>query len=106
MKPSSLKKDEQKTVYDAHPARNLEPRAQGYGIGGGYERPRRRSVESVEKSQETYGPLPHSGYFGSGAGPERFKRGEAGFRDELSWYLAQYGRTTTDNEKKDDKPGR
>jgi hypothetical protein len=100
MKPRSSKKDEPTIDYDTHPARNLEPRAQGYGIGGGYEKPRRRSTESAEKKNETYGPLPHSGYFGSGAGRERFKRGEAGFRDELAWYPAQYGRTTTDSEKK------
>jgi len=95
MKQSKPEDETPGVNYENHPARNLQPRAIGYGIGGGYEKPRRRKNESRETSAETYGPLPHSGYYGSGSGRERFQRGQAGFRDELSWYLAQYGHTTT-----------
>jgi len=78
-----------------HPARSLEPRAKGYGIGGGYEKPYRDRRGPKNDHGQTYGPLPHSGYYGAGAGNERFERGKAGFDAEISWYRAQYGHNTS-----------
>ena len=77
-----------------HPSRNLEPRARGYGIGGGYEKPYRKRRAPAD-SRESYGPVPHSGYYGVGAESDRFERGTAGFNKELSWYTAQYGEKTS-----------
>jgi len=87
-------KDEQ-DHSNGHPSRSLEPRARGYGIGGGYERPYRKRQALADEVKESYGPLPHSGYYGAGAGAERFKRGQAGFDEELLWYRAQYGENTS-----------
>lgn len=78
----------------SNPSRSLEPRARGYGIGGAYEKPY-RSVRAVDGERvEEYGPLPHSGYYGTGAGSARFHRGQAGYNKELSWYGPQYGENT------------
>lgn len=77
-----------------HPSRNLEPRGRGYGIGGGYERPYRKSSGMPDQS-ESYGPIPHSGYYGSGATKKRFEHGQAGFKEELPWYGPQYGEKTS-----------
>jgi hypothetical protein len=77
-----------------HPSRSIEPRMRGYGIGGGYERPYRKRPKPADDPEESYGPLPHSGYYGAGGGVERFKRGEAGYSKELSWYSPQYGERT------------
>jgi hypothetical protein len=89
----SLKK---KTQKHPHPSRSLEPRARGYGIGGGYERPYRKRPTTADEPAEVYGPLPHSGYYGSGIGSERFRRGQAGYNEELSWYGPQYGEKTSE----------
>ena len=78
----------------SHPSRSLEPRAKGYGIGGGYERPYRKALRPWDHRSESYGPVPHSGYYGAGAGVARFERGQAGYNKELSWYGAQYGEST------------
>ena len=79
-----------------HPSRSLEPRARGYGIGGAYERPYRDARKTASEQVESYGPLPHSGYYGAGvAGSARFQRGQAGYNKELSWYGPQYGETTS-----------
>lgn len=86
-----------------HPSRNLESRSDGFGIGGGYERPyRKERPKTADNEEGLYGPMPHAGYYGSGAGARPFKRGQAGFRDELSWYGSQYGEKTSgyDNSKK------
>jgi hypothetical protein len=79
----------------SHPSRSLGPRAKGYGIGGGYEKPYRERPRPKDHQRESYGPVPHAGYYGAGAGKERFERGQAGFKDELSWYGAQYGEKTS-----------
>ena len=79
-----------------HPSRSLEPRARGYGIGGGYERPYRKRPATADEPVDVYGPLPHSGYYGSGVASERFRRGQAGYNQELSWYGPQYGETTSE----------
>jgi len=85
---------------DRHPSRNLAPRAKGYGIGGGFEKPYRKRIQTPNQQRESYGPVPHSGYYGAGAGTERFERGQAGFNKELSWYDAQYGEETSGFDKK------
>lgn len=77
-----------------HPSQCLEPRAKGYGIGGGYERPYRKLPKPSDEQGDSYGPLPHSGYYGAGAGSGVFKRGQAGYDRELSWYGPQYGEAT------------
>jgi hypothetical protein len=90
-------------VVKGHPSKNLESRSRGFGIGGGYERPyRKENPKTSENDEGLYGPLPHSGYYGSGMGSRPFKKGEAGFSDELSWYGSQYGERTSgyDNSKK------
>lgn len=53
----------------------------------------------MEHHRESYGPVPHAGYYGAGAGRERFERGQAGFDAELSWYRAQYGEHTSNPSK-------
>jgi len=78
-----------------HPSRSLEPRARGYGIGGGYERPYRMPSSRTDERAESYGPLPHSGYYGGGLQSKRFKQGQAGFKEELPWYGPQYGEKTS-----------
>ena len=82
-----------------HPSRSLVARARGFGIGGGYERPYRKEKPKPADSDKMYGPLPHAGYYGAGAGSGPFKRGQAGFSDELSWYRSQYGEKTSGHDK-------
>jgi hypothetical protein len=84
---------------DPHPSRNLEPRARGYGIGGGFEKKYRKRITPADQRSGSYGPVPHSGYYGAGAGAERFQRGEAGFKKELEWYGPQYGENTSGQHK-------
>src|SRR5690242_9435658 len=83
--------DVEQPGISAHPSRNLAPRGRGYGIGGGYERPYRKHPRPADDQQQSYGPVPHSGYYGAGAKTERFERGKAGYNNELSWYAFQYG---------------
>jgi hypothetical protein len=84
-----------------HPSVNLEPRARGFGIGGGYERPyRKERPKPADGGEATYGPLPHSGYYGAGEGGRPFKQGQASFSDELDWYRSQYVEKTSGYEKK------
>jgi hypothetical protein len=80
-----------------HPSRVLDLRKNGYGIGGGYERPLKQPEKIKTDNREgLYGPIPTAGYYGGGTGTAdiRFKVGQAGFRDELPWYRAQYGEET------------
>jgi hypothetical protein len=84
-----------------HPSRLLGARKRGYGIGGGYERPyRKERVHTGDSATELYGPLPHAGYYGDGTMDRPFKRGQAGFSNELEWYKSQYGERTSGYEKK------
>jgi hypothetical protein len=92
-------KETEATSVDSHPSRNLQPRARGYGIGGGFEKPYRKRITPADQRNGSYGPVPHSGYYGAGAGAERFQRGEAGFKKELEWYGAQYGEKTSGQNK-------
>jgi hypothetical protein len=50
----------------------------------------------MDNRGESYGPVPHAGYYGAGAGNERFERGQAGFDKELPWYRVQYGERTSE----------
>jgi hypothetical protein len=78
-----------------HPSRVLDLRKNGYGIGGGYERPLKQPEKiRTDNRDGLYGPIPTAGYYGGGTADIRFKVGQAGFRDELSWYPAQYGEET------------
>jgi hypothetical protein len=79
-----------------HPSRNLQSRSGGFGIGGGYERPyRKENSKKSENEEGLYGPLPHAGYYGSGTADRPFKKGQAGFAEELPWYRLQYGERTS-----------
>lgn len=83
-------------IARSHPSRNLRPRSNGFGIGGGYERPytKTKKEEKPAKEQSKYGPLPHSGYYGSSEESLRFQQGEASFKGELALYKSQYGEAT------------
>jgi hypothetical protein len=84
-----------------HPSRKLELRSRGYGIAAGYERPYKRARGEQQKSKdESYGPIPHSGYYGAGEALRPFKVGQAGFDKELEWYRNQYGKETSGYAKK------
>jgi hypothetical protein len=79
-----------------HPSRSLPSRARGYGIAAGYERPYQRGKSGAPASEpDAYGPIPHSGYYGTGDSARPFKRGQAGYSEELLWYPAQYGEETS-----------
>jgi hypothetical protein len=97
--PPTGEESERRTSANSHPSRSLGPRAKGYGIGGGYEKPYRKRARPADHQSESYGPVPHSGYYGAGAGAERFERGQAGYNNELSWYGAQYGENTSGRSK-------
>jgi hypothetical protein len=84
-----------------HPSRRLELRAKGYGIGGGYERPyRKEKSKPADDRRELYGPMPHSGYYGTGNSERPFKLGQASFNEEMSWYRNQYGEETSGYDEK------
>lgn len=79
-----------------HPSFHLGPRLSGFGIGGGYERPYKRELVKTESlSPLRYGPLPHSGYYGSAEGGWRFRFGQATFGPEIELYKGQYGEETS-----------
>ena len=79
-----------------HPSRKLEMRSDGYGIAAGYEKPYKRTrAEHKKGKDESYGPIPHSGYYGAGEALRPFKVGQAGFDKELEWYRNQYGKETS-----------
>jgi hypothetical protein len=79
-----------------HPSRSLPSRAQGYGVAAGYEKPYRpRTAKPASAKPDEYGPIPHSGYYGAGDSARPFKRGQAGYSEELLWYPAQYGEKTS-----------
>lgn len=91
--PATAKDD---TANNAHPSRSLSSRAQGYGIAAGYERPyRKRTAEPHVRQKDEYGPIPDSGYYGSGDSARPFRRGQAGYSGELLWYPPQYGEQTS-----------
>jgi len=79
-------------VRELHPSQNLEDRARGFGIGGGYERPLRRIAGVGTTVSNVYGTVPPSGYYGGGVGQLPFEFGKANFGHELGLYPDQYGR--------------
>lgn len=83
-----------------HPSKSLPARARGFGIGGGYERPYRKEKPKSGDSDNLYGPMPHAGYYGTGGETKPFKKGQAGFAEELNWYRTQYGENTSGYEKR------
>ena len=88
-------------IEEPHPSRKLEMRSGGYGIAAGYEKPYRRPKEEQNKGKdESYGPIPHSGYYGAGEALRPFKFGQARFDKELDWYRNQYGKETSGYAKK------
>jgi hypothetical protein len=79
-----------------HPSRNLGPRAKGYGIGGGYERPyKKERAGSKDTRKHLYGPLPHAGYYGTGSAERPFGEGQASFSNEIELFHKQYGERTS-----------
>jgi len=92
-------KDEKETSVSPeelrHPSRNLKLRSKGYGIAAGYEKKRGSNQSPPDWRRAIYGPLPHSGYYGTGLGSRPFKSGQAGFSEELDWYHSQYGELTS-----------
>jgi len=92
----SVSSTKEANSQNAHPSRSLASRSRGYGIAAGYESPYRGKTSAPSASQlDQYGPVPHSGYYGAGEGAGSFKRGQAGYSEELLWYLAQYGEKTS-----------
>jgi hypothetical protein len=80
-----------KKKKETHPSLDLVVRGKGYGIAAGYEKSYKKTVDKDEETGEKYGPIPHSGYYGSGLGLRPFKAGQASFDNEKSWYSKQYG---------------
>jgi len=78
-----------------HPSRNLGARSRGFGVAAGYEKPLNRNRLEGASRREVYGPLPPAGYYGTGIEARPFKRGQAGFSNEIDWYRAQYGENTS-----------
>jgi len=95
-------------TFDAkkHPSRVLGARKNGYGIGGGYERPLKQTEKvKTDNRDGLYGPVPLSGYYGGGTADTadtRFRMGQAGFLKELAWYRAQFGEETALSKKKEE----
>ena len=79
-----------------HPSTSLEARRNGFGIGGGYERPLKRRGEV--RTGVSYGPLPHAGYYGTGSPVTRFGIGQAGFSQEARWFEDQFGKRTSSSD--------
>src|SRR5215469_12011363 len=81
---------------EKHPAWSLEQRKQGFGIGGGYERPYRlRAIGKTDSRTGLYGPIPHAGYYGANDPQRRFSVGQATYSGEISWYKRQFGEKTS-----------
>jgi len=78
-----------------HPSRSLDARSHGFGVAAGWERAYNREEKPLEVTKDVYGPIPHGGYYGAGIGLRPFKKKEASFSEELSWYKAQYGEKTS-----------
>lgn len=84
-----------------HPSKSLEARQNGFGVAAGIEKPYERAVDKEvikdkeKEVEEKYASIPHSGYYGTGLGARPFKKGQASFNDEISWYKTQYGETTS-----------
>jgi hypothetical protein len=91
-----MKKNKDDISGKSHPSRDLAVRQEGFGIAAGYEKPYSNQGKPTQliDSNQLYGAVPHSGYYGTGIGLRPFKRGQAGFNEEMSWYEKQYGEAT------------
>ena len=79
-----------------HPSRSLAARKNGFGIGGGYERPYKQKEGARSDSKKgLYGPIAEGGHFVSGNADQRFKIGQAGFKEEQALYKDQFGEETS-----------
>ena len=79
-----------------HPSRSLTARRNGFGIGGGYERPyKQRQAARADNEAAQYGAIAEGGIFASGKADQRFAIGQAGFKDEQSLYKKQFGEQTS-----------
>ena len=79
-----------------HPSRSLAARKNGFGIGGGYERPyKQKEGARSDNKAGLYGPIAEGGHFVSGDAQQRFTIGQAGFEEEESLYKSQFGEQTS-----------
>jgi hypothetical protein len=82
--------------FQSHPSRSLASRKKGFGIGGGYEKPRKQGrTVTLIRSPQVYGPIPHQGYYGTTSEDIRFKEGDAGYDEEAPWFNEQYCKITS-----------
>jgi hypothetical protein len=82
-----------------HPFKNLKIRQNGFGVAAGHEKPYIKGSINPEinleiHEMELYSSLPHSGYYGIGLGSRPFRREQASYSEEVSWYRTQYGEST------------
>jgi len=81
---------------ERHPSRSLSARKNGFGIGGGYERPyKQKETTRSDNKAGLYGAIAEGGFFASGDADQRFAIGQAGFKDEQSLYKSQFGQQTS-----------
>jgi hypothetical protein len=79
-----------------HPSRSLAARKNGFGIGGGYERPyKQKEISPADNKTGLYGAIAEGGRFISGNADQRFAIGQAGFNEEESLYKSQFGEQTS-----------
>jgi hypothetical protein len=82
-----------------HPSLSLAARRNGFGIGGGYERPyKQKETARADNKEAQYGAIAEGGIFASGEADQRFAIGQAGFKDEQSLYKKQFGEQTSGSE--------
>jgi hypothetical protein len=94
--PGNTQQSRSTGALKRHPSRDLGPRAKGYGIGGGYERPYKKERSGNKDTRKyLYGPLPHAGYYGAGSAERPFKEGQASFSEEIALFRKQYGERTS-----------
>ena len=87
------------TSVQKHPSRSLASRRNGFGIGGGYERPyRQKETARADNEASQYGAIAEGGKFASGEADQRFAIGQAGFKNEQSLYKNQFGEETSGSE--------
>jgi hypothetical protein len=79
-----------------HPSHSLAARKNGFGIGGGYERPYKQKESGRSDNRSAlYGPIAEGGHFRSGNADQRFTIGQAGFKEEQALYKRQFGEQTS-----------
>jgi hypothetical protein len=84
------------TTVQGHPSHSLAARRNGFGIGGGYERPYKHKEGSrSDNAAGLYSAIAEGGHFVSGDADQRFRIGQAGFKQEQSLYKSQFGEQTS-----------